>query len=384
VPKKKKLVPSEKGDLLANIFNEESSHQKRMTTFSLAGTKETAPEEDIRFDWTVPLNGFNVHSGDECDKAGASSDDDHFLSATVNLQFESSPPSPSPVVEVDIESSDLENFTGKAEKKREASSVLPIAPIRRKKKPKSLPKRPLSAYNLYFQQVRKELSEESESDNSPKIGFHELGKIVGRKWRALAESERKVYQERAEEDSERYRREMAEHKQREVLKKEEESRAKQGKLNLRSQEEIPQMPSSDFSAFHATGASAPPPVSPRQQFLPPGGGYGGMHPHSYQSYAPFPPTMQHSSTSSASWGGTSSPHNHPAYPPPFESRPVLAPPLFAEGDIKNGRPLAPGSEVCLFDDVGRLQRYTVQYTMLTMSRREAQEYMEALKRNPMG
>jgi hypothetical protein len=86
------------------------------------------------------------------------------------------------------------------------------APIsRRKKKPKGMPKRPLSAYNLYFQSERAKIIDAANTGDGAsggKIGFEDLGKIIGKKWRVLTEEDRKTYDKLAEIDSVRYRKEM--------------------------------------------------------------------------------------------------------------------------------------------------------------------------------
>jgi HMG (high mobility group) box len=93
----------------------------------------------------------------------------------------------------------------------------------RRKRPKGMPKRPLSAYNLFFQMERvtvlasadkKHTSTEGvqEIDNGKtkmkKVGFEELAKIVGKRWRLLSRVDRKKYEALAEKDSLRYRKEM--------------------------------------------------------------------------------------------------------------------------------------------------------------------------------
>jgi hypothetical protein len=73
------------------------------------------------------------------------------------------------------------------------------------KKPKDAPKRYLSAYNYFFQEERKRVYAE-ESDE--RTGFSGLGKIIGQRWKALTEDERKPYDIMAENDMYRYREEM--------------------------------------------------------------------------------------------------------------------------------------------------------------------------------
>lgn len=150
----------------------------------------------------------------------------------------------------------------------------------RPKKPKNKPKRPLSAYNIFFKDERHKIlsnipdkaddDEEDEDDKDEddkdeetgdgekktkdvkeepgeegaegagaaeggekkkpsgkkrkrvphgKIGFESLAKIVGQRWKELPEEELKIYKDRAEEDMKRYRKEMEAYvqKQREGL-----------------------------------------------------------------------------------------------------------------------------------------------------------------------
>lgn len=105
-------------------------------------------------------------------------------------------------------------------------------PKRRWKKPKDKPKRPLSAYNLFFQYERNmvvkgdvaeaqnsadEHSTKSISEKSGKhypkphgkIGFRSLTKRVASKWKNLEPEKKKFFEERAQIETERYRRELA-------------------------------------------------------------------------------------------------------------------------------------------------------------------------------
>mmetsp|Transcript_55109 Transcript_55109/g.152637 ORF Transcript_55109/g.152637 Transcript_55109/m.152637 type:complete len:455 (-) Transcript_55109:106-1470(-) len=140
----------------------------------------------------------------------------------------------------------------------------------RPKKPKNKPKRPLSAYNIFFKDERQKIlstipdkkegedddedddeeeeekktkTEEGEDEDKAegeggkaagakkasgkkrkrvphgKIGFESLAKIVGQRWKELPPEELDVYKKRAEEDMKRYRKEMEAYvqKQREGL-----------------------------------------------------------------------------------------------------------------------------------------------------------------------
>jgi len=88
-------------------------------------------------------------------------------------------------------------------------------------KPK--PKRPLSAYNIFFREERLRIladlsspvGEDTEyttkrrrTDNTRKIGFSDLGKQIGHNWHRLDETSIVRYQHLAGVDSKRYRTEM--------------------------------------------------------------------------------------------------------------------------------------------------------------------------------
>ena len=92
-----------------------------------------------------------------------------------------------------------------------------------KKKPKDKPKRPLSAYNIFFKEERNRILEAlPEGDPKPenaggrkrkkkphgKIGFESLAKVIGQRWQELTADQVDYYKKKAEADMLRYKSEM--------------------------------------------------------------------------------------------------------------------------------------------------------------------------------
>ena len=91
-----------------------------------------------------------------------------------------------------------------------------------RKKAKDKPKRPLSAYNVFFKEERSRLLEERKqkseariSDDkkkggskNAKIGFESLAKVIGHRWQELTSDQVEYYKKKADEDMVRYKREM--------------------------------------------------------------------------------------------------------------------------------------------------------------------------------
>lgn len=94
-----------------------------------------------------------------------------------------------------------------------------------RKKPKDKPKRPLSAYNIFFKEERSRILEEIPKNDSKddqeeesgrkrkkrphgKIGFESLAKVIGKRWKELPPEKAEYYKKKASEDMLRYKREM--------------------------------------------------------------------------------------------------------------------------------------------------------------------------------
>lgn len=77
------------------------------------------------------------------------------------------------------------------------------------RKPKDMPRRPLSAYNIFFKEERtKMIREASKGGAATTVGFEALAKTIGQRWKILREREANRYKDLAKADMERYRQQM--------------------------------------------------------------------------------------------------------------------------------------------------------------------------------
>ncbi len=81
-------------------------------------------------------------------------------------------------------------------------------PRKKKKKDPNAPKRNMSAFFLYSNDVRATVKEDN-----PEAKFGDIAKIISRQYKALSEKELAKYQKLAAEDKERYQREMQAYKE---------------------------------------------------------------------------------------------------------------------------------------------------------------------------
>lgn len=113
------------------------------------------------------------------------------------------------------------------------------------KKPKDKPNRPLSAYNFFFQSERTlMLGADAPSDEEErikkrvhckthgKIGFADMARMIGGKWKALEYEKKKVFEYRAMKEKDRYVTELAIWKEGQQDKSDDESSKGSGSKGL--------------------------------------------------------------------------------------------------------------------------------------------------------
>jgi len=160
------------------------------------------------------------------------------------------------------------------------------------KKPKDMPKRPLSAYNLFFKSEREQLIRSASLDTKPAatktgkhkaessstklsqtagIGFANLAKTIAAKWKTLSESEKAPFEERAAIDKQRYDEAVAEWR----LKKKKEEAAKPSPAEG-SSTELPSSPEGmDASSSHSIEVEHLESPYPSEWFRAGAGGHSG-------------------------------------------------------------------------------------------------------------
>ncbi|CAK37704.1 transcriptional regulator family: HMG [Aspergillus niger] len=88
-------------------------------------------------------------------------------------------------------------------KEKTTRKTKPRGTERRKKDPNA-PKRGLSAYMFFANDNREKVREEN-----PGISFGQVGKMLGERWKALSDTDRRPYEEKAAADKKRYEDEKA-------------------------------------------------------------------------------------------------------------------------------------------------------------------------------
>jgi HMG-box domain len=95
------------------------------------------------------------------------------------------------------------------------------------KKPKDMPRRPLSAYNLFFKSERQKIvssissgtPQEGKSKKALGIGFAGLARVIASKWKVLESEEKSAFEEQARLEKLRYRNQISVWKSTKAIKK---------------------------------------------------------------------------------------------------------------------------------------------------------------------
>jgi hypothetical protein len=266
---------------------------------------------------------------------------------------------------------------------------------RRKKKPRGMPKRPLSAYNLFFQSERTKIQDEAHGAGE-KIGFEGLGKIIGKKWQGLGTDERKMHEKMAEKDTVRYRKEMETYNELKTKKREEEEKIARStplvettleketaEASVRAYDSgsFLRQPSSaaQSEAFVVAGAPQALPLSSRAEFSRT---RAMTAPVASSQYSSAPQHLERLVANIASVyqshydGGVQrvGAHQMSSMPPPPQGAERVP--------IPNSFHMPPGMEIVLGDQLGQDRRYSVQYTCYSMTRDAATKYMESMTTTP--
>ena len=350
-------------------------------------------------------------------------EEDAKLGTTVEAALEGSDPDLFDTTFPDSGGNNTSSQSKEVDRKKRQRDAIPSVSLsqRRKKKPKGMPKRPLSAYNLYFQSERAKILEAAETGEGGKLGFEGLGKIIGSKWRVLTASERKKYDKLADKDSARYRREMKEYNQKKNERMEDSEEflfedllrpagttpvppdtVLQGRLAKGPSRTNAQQPQADI--LH-NGEAPPPPLSAPMEEVPTAvrhaqvDGYAPRRkspiecPHAFTPVSPNSRRQQEQRPLHPQYGadfGMALPSRHAVMtPPPHFAIPphpevmMSFPPMPHHGAQQvvlppNQLPVPPGMEIVLPDRNGIDRKYRIKYTCFSMSRQAARQYVDSL------
>lgn len=323
------------------------------------------------------MPSFNGRNGEEADLETASFDGDVFAElgmefgqeedivnafldaeATVPEEVQRDDPSPLPRAPIMTEREDTQNSTNtsttasssssspttNAEKKDEVAKK---GRLRRRKRPKGKPRRPLCGYNIFFQRHSKEIQATT--------AFKDLGRIMGEKWKALSEDERVVYEKEAEKDVIRFRREM------DIFEKKRKERLcpSQPKASLNG----------SIKTFYPSSVAD---TSGAAQLQPPPGWSATNATTLMGGIALTSPPLAEHFANSANHNAFSANQGPPALP---TSTTGLQVPGQFVGTPPPTMALPQGTEISLPDAAGMARQYRVVYACYRMTQKEANDYM---------
>mmetsp|Transcript_8063 Transcript_8063/g.11644 ORF Transcript_8063/g.11644 Transcript_8063/m.11644 type:complete len:405 (-) Transcript_8063:650-1864(-) len=309
-----------------------------------------------------------------------------------------------------------------------SSSFSAMIPTRRRKKPKAFPKRPLSAFSLFYR-------EERTKSALGGINQENLRRALEKKWQRLPASEKQYYEAIAIQDSDRYKREMDDynnklrhHEHQIELEELHASQQQQRSKHPRVQQYAPAYSPYEVQGpntlgppqcisrphHHHDSSSSIPPLHPPPPPPPPYSStylpfyhspypdvnsYPGpprlapplhsrpavlprMHPPIHQQVQQPPPAHHHFHPPPEPTRLAYLPTGSSEFAPP--TLPTASRPVLEEGEPENGTPIPPGMEIVLRDSSGAPRKYRIQYAIVTMDHDQAQEHMDQLRHNSMG
>ena len=294
-------------------------------------------------------------------------------------------------------------------RKRIAKRTATWIPSRRQKKPKGMPKRPLSAYNLFFRSQRAKIITETEmasQGTTKKVTFEQLGKLIGKKWRELGLIDREMYSEAAESESNRYRKEMKAYrkmKNRSTKQFNEETSSKLPTVPVDTiDESVPT--NSSLRIGHSRGIESDSLYSQQQVSTslhasnPKISAFASVgvrktcSPVIASSSTPIHNVARWSSSTLVEELGTRQYNlKSPTSPPPtssqlsrdYQSLEQVLPTTLLLSQVTNPSLLPPGMEIIVIED-GVQRKYRVEYKCFSMASEVALQYFESLARRRGG
>lgn len=121
---------------------------------------------------------------------------------------------------------------------------------KRKTKPKGYPKRPLSAYNIFFKEARAKIVEEKG-----KKPFQDLVRLVADQWKDVQQDQKQGYEQLASQDLERYKQEVGEYEKEMVEKNRVEQEARERDEKEREEEKQRNLEEAERQLQQAAGSS---------------------------------------------------------------------------------------------------------------------------------
>lgn len=139
--------------------------------------------------------------------------------------------------------------------KKTAAKAKPTASKKKRRhKPKDFPKRPLSAYNIFFKETREKILADNEGKKD--IAFQTMAKEIAARWKDLDPEERERVGSLAKEDMKRYREEVKSYEEEMVKRSRKEREDAENLRRMQAAEKAEEEAAANESAALANRASS--------------------------------------------------------------------------------------------------------------------------------